>query len=174
MQVSVGERLALQCPSLCLYAQYMWKHEEVVALESFLSGKLPSKLCFPCYICYPACSLCFPHIYIYKGFPRQKPVVMCQTLVLCTNRKGSISGVDHTTSSCSAGPANTAWKPQPRRAELQLQKPWAAWPQQRPDLSEGTRPVPEPSHSSKSRSSGKTWKAFDRRWTKLPRTKGCF
>lgn len=118
MQVSVGERLALQCPSLCLYAQYMWKHEEVVALESFLWGKLPSKLCFPCYICYPACSLCFPHIYIYKGFPRQKPVVMCRTLVLCTNRKGSISGVDHTMSSCSAGPASTAWKPQPRRAEL--------------------------------------------------------
>lgn len=54
--------------------------------------------------------LSFPDISIYKGFPRQKHVPVCQTLVLCPSNKENVLGKYHTLSSFSADSANTSWK----------------------------------------------------------------
>lgn len=58
-------------------------------------------------------TLSFPQIYIYKGFPRQKQVPVCQTLVLGTSSKDNVLGMYHTPSLFSADPANASWKHQP-------------------------------------------------------------
>ena len=60
----------------------------------------------------PLLTLSFLHICIYKGFPRQKHVPMCQTLALCTSSKDNISAMYHTPSSFSVDLANTSWKHQ--------------------------------------------------------------
>lgn len=100
-------------------------------------------------------TLSFLHIYIYKGFPRQKHVAMCQTLVLCTNIKimfrGCIMHQAHSQQIWQTHPGSISLLEQSYTA--QLRKPWVSQhtpgprPRQTRNVPERPRHTVEPSRS---------------------------